>query len=120
MATAIICVILIIVAYIGIRSTIKRAARGCCNGGSETVRKVRIEDKDVHNYPFQMDLEVDGMTCSNCKKRVENALNERTGVLAKVDLEKKLVQIHMKEVIPEEELRELIRKAGYLPGRKLS
>ena len=37
--TIIICVILVIVIYIGIRSTKKRATSGCC-GSSETVKKL--------------------------------------------------------------------------------
>ena len=38
--TIIICVILVIIICIGIRSTKKRATSGCC-GSSETIKKVR-------------------------------------------------------------------------------
>ena len=43
--TIIICVILVIIICIGIRSTKKRATSGCC-GSSETIKKVRVKDKN--------------------------------------------------------------------------
>lgn len=56
------------------------------------------------------------MTCGNCKMRVENGFNSREGLYASVDLKKKLAVIHMKEQVPEEELKDIVRKAGYTPG----
>ncbi len=50
-------------------------------------------------------------------KRVENEFNSREGLYASVDLKKKLAVIHMKEQMPEEELKEIVRKAGYTPGK---
>ena len=46
--TIIICVILVIIICIGIRSTKKRATSGCC-GSSETIKKVRVKDKNEEN-----------------------------------------------------------------------
>lgn len=119
MATAIICVILIIVCYIGIRSTVKRVAHGCCGSGGDEVKKVKVKDRDLSHYPYTCRIEVNGMTCSNCKKRVENAFNEREGFFTVVDMTNKLAVIHMKEEIAEEDIRGIIRKAGYQPGKVL-
>ena len=49
--TIIICVILVIIICIGIRSTKKRATSGCC-GSSETIKKVRVKDKNEEHYPY--------------------------------------------------------------------
>lgn len=119
MATAIICAILIVLCFIGVRSTVKRAANGCCGSGGDDVKKVKVKDKDLSHYPFTVRIEVDGMTCSNCKKRVENAFNEQEGVFAVVDLANKLAVIHMKEQIPESDIKGTIRKSGYMPGKIL-
>ncbi len=117
MSTAIICGILIVICYFGIRSTIKRAKYGCCGSGGSEVRKMKGADKNISHYPYTRTLEVEGMTWSNCKQRVENAFNSREGLYASVDLKKNLAVIHMKEQIQEDELKEMVRKAGYTPGK---
>jgi copper chaperone CopZ len=117
MSTAIICVILIVICYFGLRSTIKRSKYGCCGSGGSEVKKIKAADKNISHYPYTRTLEVEGMTCGNCKKRVENEFNSREGLYASVDLKKKLAVIHMKDQIPEDELKEMVRKAGYTPGK---
>ncbi|WP_077611093.1 heavy-metal-associated domain-containing protein [Clostridium sp. Marseille-P2415] len=116
MSTAIICMILVIICYFGLKSTIKRTKHGCCGSGGDEVKKIKAADKNISHYPFTSTLQVEGMTCGNCKKRVENAFNSQEGLYASVDLNKKLAVIHMKEQVPEDKLKEIVRKAGYMPG----
>lgn len=116
MSTIIICLILAIACFLGVRSTMKRTRNGCCGGGGDEVKKVKVTDKDISHYPFSCTLEVDGMTCGNCKKRVENAFNSQEGIYASVDFEKKIVRIHMKENVSDEDLKDIVRKIGYFPG----
>ena len=85
MSTIIICAILAVVCFFGIRSSMKRVSNGCCGTGDE-VKKVKAEDTDVSHYPYHYEVEVEGMTCNQCKKRVENAFNEKKGFYAKVNL----------------------------------
>ena len=59
----------------------KRVSNGCCGTGDD-VKKVKAEDTDVSHYPYHFEVEVEGMTCSQCKKRVENAFNEKKGFYA--------------------------------------
>ncbi|WP_313583423.1 heavy-metal-associated domain-containing protein [Lacrimispora sp.] len=117
MSTAIICAILIVLCYFGLRSTINRTKYGCCGSGGSEVKKIKVADKNISHYPYTRTLEVEGMTCGNCKKRVENEFNSREGLYASVDLKKKLAVIHMKDQMPEDELKEMVRKAGYTPGK---
>lgn len=116
MSTLVICAILAAICYFGLRSTIKRAKSGCCGGSGDEVKKIKVADKNISHYPYSFDLEVEGMTCGNCKKRVENALNSREGIFASVDLDKKLAVIRMKEQVSADDLKEIVRKAGYFPG----
>ena len=60
-------------------------------------------------------LEIEGMTCQNCAKRVENALNAIDGVWAEVDLKQKRAKVRQKEQIPVEKLCAAVEKAGYHP-----
>lgn len=117
MATAIVCGIILIACFIGIKSAVGRVAHGCCGSGTDSVKKVKTTDKDASHYPYLCEIEVEGMTCSNCKKHVENAFNEKEGFWAKVNLEKKIATIHMKEDVPEYEIRSIISKAGYMAGK---
>ena len=117
MSTAIICAILIVLCYFGLRSTINRTKYGCCGSGGSEVKKIKAVDKNISHYPYTRTLVVEGMTCGNCIKRVENEFNSREGLYASVDLKKKLAVIHMKAQMPEDELKEMVRKAGYTPGK---
>lgn len=63
--TIIICGILVIIIYIGIRSTKKRATSGCC-GSSETVKKVKVKDRNKEHYPYKIVLKVYDIHCQNC------------------------------------------------------
>ena len=53
------------------------------------------------------------MTCSHCKMRVENALNENEGVWADVNLKEGLADVKMKKQYSADELKRIVTKAGY-------
>ena len=68
-------------------------------------------------YKRQLVLGVDGMTCQNCQRHVENALNTLPDTLAEVNLSAQNVTIWTKADADEDALRKAIRDAGYLPLR---
>jgi copper chaperone CopZ len=115
MATSVICLVLVVIAVCAVRSYKKRLTSGCCGASSEdSVKKVRVKDRDPAHYPYEKFLYIDGMSCANCTSRVENALNSLDGVWAAVDLGKEEARVRMKELLPEELLKETVKKAGYL------
>ena len=57
-------------------------------------------------------LTVDGMVCSNCSARVENALNELEGVWATADVSAKTVTVLMKALLDEKLLRSTVNELG--------
>lgn len=63
-----------------------------------------------------IEVKVEGMTCGNCARRVENALLELRGVLrADVDLASGRARIHPGKIAPTiEEIEQKIAKAGYV------
>lgn len=53
-----------------------------------------------------------GMTCDNCKSKVENALNTIDGVEATVSLNPPIATITMEKHIPTEQLQQALAIAG--------
>lgn len=83
---------------------------GCC-GGSDSTEKVKKQK--LNHIVATKTLEIEGMTCDNCRKRVENALNSLDYVNAKVSLKKKQAVIKMGVEITDEELKAAVEDAGY-------
>lgn len=118
MATAIICLLLIVAVIFGIKSYARKLRSGCCGASSEpSVKKVRVHDKDVSHYPYHKELKVDGMSCGNCANRVENALNSLDGVWARVDLSEGSADVRLKEPISDQTLKQAVKRAGYIVYR---
>lgn len=119
MANVIIVLILLALVGYGIYSFVNHLTRGggCCGERDAAVKKVKVEDRNKAHYPHTLVLGVDGMTCQNCQRHVENALNTLPDTLAEVDLSAQNVTIWTKADADEDALRKAIRDAGYLPLR---
>ena len=97
----------------GIKSYARRLTQGCCGAGGDAQKRVRVRDKNKEHYPYCVKIGVDGMTCSHCRERVENALNQEEGVWAQVNLKEGSAVVRMKRELSREELERIIRRAGY-------
>ena len=88
MGTILVAALLSLVFVYAIYSYVRklRQGGGCCGGHEPAEKKVKVADRDKRHYPYTVTLTVDGMTCGNCVRRVENALNRLDGVWAEVDL----------------------------------
>ena len=111
--TIIIILILVIICIFSFRGYLKKLANGCCGSGGDSVKKVKVTDKDASHYPYSVKLEIEGMTCGNCKARVENALNSLDGVWAEVDLGTNSAIVRMKEKLSNDDLRKTVLHSGY-------
>ena len=61
-------------------------------------------------------ITIEGMHCEHCKKRVETALNEITGIKnAKVDLKNKTATVNLKEEISDEIILNSVKELGFEP-----
>ena len=59
-------------------------------------------------------VNVEGMCCEHCAKRVENALSAVHGVVsADVKLKKNLAVLRSREPLSEEEIKNVVTEAGY-------
>ena len=87
-STVIICLILIAVCVLAVKGYCKRLSSGCCGAGSDKVKKVSVRDTRKKHYPYEAYMKINGMTCENCARCVENGLNSLEGVWARVDFGK--------------------------------
>lgn len=115
MGNAIIVAIIIVICFIGVRGAVKRVQHGCCGAGGDTVKKVKAQDQDISHYNYTYLAQVNGMTCSNCKRAVENAFNAN-GCIAEANVSRKNVLIHSKEPMESATIRQTIWHSGYEPG----
>ena len=122
MANVIIVLILVAAVGYGIYSFIHhlRHGGGCCGEHDAPAKKVRAADTNKSHYPHRLVMGVDGMTCQNCQRHVENALNVLPGTWAAVDLAARSVTVLTKDEADEDAIRQAIRDAGYLRLRTTS
>lgn len=102
--------IIAVLIVIGVIYTIKhfKGKSGCCGSGNTYVSK-----KKLKNIIATKTYTVEGMTCENCKARVERYINDIDGAVGKVNLKKKELTVSMEREIPDDEIIAAITKAGY-------
>ena len=61
----------------------------------------------------QKTFQVEGMHCEHCKVRVEEAVNDITGAVGKVDLKKGLLTVSYAESLDDEQVKQKVERAGY-------
>lgn len=95
--------------------TVRRAKKGggCCGEHEACERRSAVADRDKRRYPYALTLSIGGMTCENCARRVENALNALDGTWARVDIATHTATVRCKQAPDVEKLREAVRGAGY-------
>lgn len=103
--------ILAVIMFFGIKSALKhfKGEGGCCGGGSSEPPS----KKKLKHVIATKTVTVEGMTCENCKNRVERCINEIPGAAAKVNLKKKEVIVSLETEVSDEQIRGAIEKRGY-------
>ena len=99
-----------------VRTTVRRSRKGggCCGEHEETVKRASVSDRNRAHYPYETVLRIGGMTCDNCARKVENALNALPGTSAKVRIDTKTAIVRTKEAPDEALLRTAVSDAGYV------
>ena len=91
--------------------------RSCCSGdvksSAKRFRRVRVQDTDESHYPYRADLTIAGMSCENCVKNVEAALDSLSGTWATVDLASRTAHVRSKSPIDDVACRDVVSRAGY-------
>ena len=85
----------------------------CCPEHEEATKSVKVKDRDKSHYPYEAKLAIDGMSCGNCVRNVENALNSLEGTWASVSLEDNQATVLLKSPPDIEKLSKAVSDAGY-------
>ena len=108
----IIIVILVVIIFIAIKYSIPHfKGEGSCCGGGSSVKKVK--PKKMGKVVATWKIEIEGMMCDNCEKRIHNALNSIDGVNAKVERSRNRAVLKMDKEIDESLIRDTITGLGY-------
>lgn len=112
---ALVIVLVVAVAAVAAVFAVRRVRKGggCC-GEHETVKRRGASDRNPAHYPYGAELTIGGMTCENCARRVENALNELEGTWATVRIDGCRARVRCKQPPDEAALRRAVREAGYV------
>ncbi len=110
MKNYIIIAIILILAVIGVYSTVKhlKGKSGCCGSGDYKPKKKKLSD-----IIYQKTFRVEGMHCDHCKNRVEEAVNDIKGLAGTVNLKKGELTVSYAEEVDVEVIKMRIQKAGY-------
>lgn len=114
--TALVALGLAVVVAWAVRKIVRKARRGggCCGEHEDAVRGVAVKDRDRSRYPHAVDLKISGMTCSNCARRVEGALNSLDGTWASVDKNADTAHVLLKQEPDVALLCAAVARVGYL------
>lgn len=115
----VLAVVLVVAVLAGWRAiNVFSGKKGCCGGEGSCsshprTKSVKVADTDKSHYPYGATLAIGGMTCDNCRRNVENALNAVPGTWAHVDLTSRVASIMSKQPVDEKALEAAVDKAGY-------
>lgn len=118
MGTAVVVIVLVIVVLLALSPTIKhfKGEGGCCGGGSDEEKGFfsRFKKKKLDSAKIgEMEVQIEGMHCENCKNSVERAVNAIDGAVCRVNLRKNVARVEYSRVIEEEEIMEAIEGEGF-------
>ena len=119
-----IIIVLIVAAIVvfGSINYIKKLKKGgdCCPEHEEATKSIKVKDRDKSQYPYEAKLAIDGMSCNNCVRNVENALNALDGTWATVSLEDNMATVLLKNPPDIEKLSKAVADAGYMVLKRKS
>ena len=90
-----------------------RRGGGCCGEHEAAEKRLAVKDRNKAHYPWAAELEIGGMTCENCARRVENALNALEGVWARVDIGSHRAKLRLQSPPDRDALSLAVAQAGY-------
>ena len=102
--------IVVVIAFLAIRTIVKRRGRkGCCGSGSDYKPRKKKLQAVIATKVFA----VDGMHCEKCANRVTEVVNDITGVAGVVDLKKGIVTVSYEQEVADEQIKARIERVGY-------
>ena len=102
--------VIVVIAFLALRTIVKRKGRkGCCGSGSD----YKPRKKKLKNVIATKIFVVDGMHCEKCANRVTEVVNDITGVAGVVNLKKGIVTVSYQQEVADEQIKARIERVGY-------
>ncbi|MDD4543702.1 MAG: heavy metal translocating P-type ATPase [Clostridia bacterium] len=79
---------------------------------ANALRLKRFKPNNEKGAKMKKEITIEGMSCSHCSKRVEDALNRLENTHAKIDLKKKTAFVETEQ--SDEAITKAVKEAGYL------
>ena len=113
--TIVVLIILAVVITVSVMGVVKRVKSGssCCGEKDPAPSKIKVKDKNKSHYPNTYYLEVDGMHCTGCVRKIQNEFNKNEGMWAKASLEKKQVILLTKFTVDKSKASQIVSDAGF-------
>lgn len=104
--------VLIVAAFIVLRTTIKRFGikRKCCGQGKAEKREQKILEAEPM---FEVSVRITDLCCEDCAIRIENAFNRMNGVSAKASHEEKRAVLLLCRELTETEICDVVTNCGF-------
>lgn len=112
-ANVVIIFIAVVAIFFAIKSSVAhfKGNSSCCGGGAgETLLVEKTLDAPIIE---EKTIQIQGMTCQNCRARVQNSLNKIDGLCANVDLKKENAILKMARNVSNDEIKSAVERAGY-------
>ena len=113
MATAIIIFILLMICIYSIKSYMKKLTPGCCGGKTESLKRKKPYDSNKKHYRYCLNMGIEGMSCQNCQRKIENIFNEKQGYYMEVNLSKHSAKLYTQDIVSKDEVKQIIVSIGY-------
>lgn len=110
MESILITVITVIAVLLAVYFTVKhlKGGRGCCSGGG-----FRVKRKKLPKIIYKKTFKVTGMHCKHCAARIEEAVNDIDGVVARVNLKRNELIVLFAKSVSDETVIAKIKRLGY-------
>lgn len=103
-------VIAVVALFIYIRRKLRSGA-GCCGEHEPTAKRIRPKDTDLSDHPYRYKAIIEGMVCTRCVRRAENALNSYDGIYAVVTLDTKTALVYSKTILSRRQAAQILSQA---------
>lgn len=111
-ATIIVGLVVLAALFFALKGVLKhwRGESSCCGGDGIAAPPKKKLDAPILGHKI---ITIDGMTCGNCKIRVEQALDEINGAAATVNLHRNTADLAMTRTVEDGEIRRALAGSGY-------
>ena len=112
MATVVVGIIVVIALGFALKGVIAhwRGESSCCGGAKITPPPKKKLSGQIIGHKI---IDIEGMTCGNCKIRVEQLLNDIAGAAATVNLHRNIADVEMTREVTDEEIYQALADSDY-------